>query len=138
MPISAQNTAGYRTMINNAEISAGEAKIFLSKMNGAYNTTKKPIFLALVGVGNFFQAKHSFNPINKMTYFNRGRKMLDEAVKLDNHNLEIRFLRFISQKKIPRILGYYHNLKEDENFLRLHIHKSDDAELVKEIKRNLK
>ena len=61
--------------------------------------------------------------------------MLDKAVELENNNLEIRFLRYISQKKIPKILGYNQNLKEDEIFLRKNYSKSKDAALVKEIKK---
>lgn len=133
----AQDSNQYRKMINSAEQSSAEAKIFLKEMNKNYSTTKKPIYLALTGVGNFFQAKHSYNPINKISFFNTGKKMLDDAISLDKSNIEIRFLRYISQKKIPKILGYYQNLEEDEVFLRRHYAKSDDRLLVEEIKRHL-
>ena len=135
--IFGQNTDNYRQMINKAELQYVDANVFLKKMNHNYDKTKKPIYLALGGVGNFFQAKHSINPINKLSYFNKGKKMLDKAVLLDNKNLEIRFLRYISQKKIPKILGYNGNLKEDENFLKSNLHRSNDEALVKEIKRYL-
>lgn len=133
----AQHVPDYRTKINAAEQSAEEAKKFLKKMELSYSKTKQPIFLALSGIGNFFQAKHSYNPVSKLSYFNRGKKMLQTAVKQDPNNLEIRFLRYISQKKIPKILGYHDHIEEDEKFLREHHSKTNDAALKKEILRHL-
>ena len=132
-----QDKHSYRLLINDAEKSSADSKIFLAKVNADYQKTKKPIFLALSGVGNFFLAKNSYNPFNKISFLNKGKKMLDKAVELENNNLEIRFLRYISQKKIPKILGYNQNLKEDEIFLRKNYSKSKDAALVKEIKKYL-
>lgn len=132
-----QNSHPYRQMINKAEQNRSDADLFLNKMNQSYAKTKKPVFLALAGVANFFQAKHSHNPLSKLNYFNKGKKMLDNAAARDKNNLEIRFLRYISQKKTPKIIGYDQHLKEDEQFLRTHLHTSDDEDLVKEIKRYL-
>lgn len=135
--LNAQNSYGYRKMILSAEKSPADAKAFLAKVNAEYNSTKRPVFLALAGVGNFFEAKHSFNPIKKMSFFNKGKQLLEEAVKLDANNLEIRFLRYISQMKTPKILGYYHHLEEDEKFLKKNYSKTNDMALQQEIKRNI-
>ena len=135
--LQAQNPVGYRTDIGRAENSASESKKFLLKMDAEFRKTKMPIYLALYGVANFFQAKHSFNPITKISYFNKGKEYLEKAVESDPNNLEIRFLRYLSQKKTPKILGYSQYLREDERFLRNNLNKSSDTELITEIKKSL-
>ena len=127
----------YRSMINEAEKSPAVSKKFAEKVSADYNKTKQPIFLALTGVAHFFQAKHSYNPVSKMTHFNKGKKMLDRAVAEDESNVEIRFMRYLSQKKIPMILGYHYHLASDEKLLRGKASGLQDEVLKKEIIRSL-
>lgn len=99
--LKAQDVHYYRNSINKAEHSKKDADAFLKKVSTDYQKTKLPIYQALSGVGNFFLAKHSYNPFNKISYFIKGKNMLDDSIKKDPNNLEMRLLRFISQKKIP-------------------------------------
>lgn len=57
------------------------------------------------------------NPATKISWFRKGKTMLDEAVESDPSNFEIRFLRFATQDKAPGFLGYNDNLDEDKSFL---------------------
>jgi hypothetical protein len=62
-------------------------------------------------------AKHAGNPLSKYSNFNKGKKLLENAVKRDPKNLEIRFMRYICQEKTPSFLGYKENLEEDKKFI---------------------
>ena len=132
---SAQHTQKYRVLINNAEKSSSSANEFLHYVQSQYQKTKRPIFKALTGVGYFFQAKHSYSPFTKMTYFKKGRALLDESIEEEPGNLEMRLLRYLSQLKSPSILNYKHNMKEDKQFLLQNYKNSKDEDLIKEIKK---
>ena len=104
----------------------------------SYDTTKKPIYMAFYAVGNFFMAKHASNPLNKYSYFNKGKKLLEDAIKKEPNNIEIRLMRLISQEKTPSFLGYNKNIEADRNFIIKNYKNSDDENLVKFIKNYLK
>lgn len=134
--MNAQNF-NYRSLIGEAEKNKANAEVFLNKVSAEYTETQKPIYLALRGAGNFFMAKHVGNPITKLAYFKKGKNDMENAVKKDSKNLEIRFLRYISQSKIPSFLGYNSNLKEDLAFLKENYLKSNNQELVNQIKKHI-
>ena len=83
-------------------------------------------------------AKHAVNPLSKYSYFNKGKKALDNAVSKDPNNLEIRFMRYISQEQTPAFLGYNKDLKSDKTFILAEYKKSKDEDLNKRIKMHLK
>lgn len=53
----------------------------------------------------------------KFSYFESGKKLIEDAVSADPNNAEIRFLRFSVQAEIPWILGYSSNLENDANLV---------------------
>ncbi len=57
------------------------------------------------------------NPAKKISYFNKGKKLIGEAVMSRPDNYEIRFLRFATQSKTPGFLGYSDKIQEDKDFL---------------------
>ena len=57
------------------------------------------------------------NPMEKLKYFRKGKQLLDESVKQQSANVEIRFLRFATQTKAPSFLGYTSNIDEDKIFI---------------------
>jgi len=63
--------------------------------------------------------------------------MLEEAVKKDPNNVEIRLMRLISQEKTPSFLGYDKNIETDRNFILKNYKNSDDENLVIFIKKYL-
>ncbi len=83
-------------------------------------------------------AKHATNPLSKYSYFNKGKKALENALKKDPNNLEIRLMRFISQEQTPAFLGYNKDLKSDKTFILAEYKKSKDEDLIKRIKMHLK
>lgn len=49
----------------------------------------------------------------KLNSFNTGKNLLEEAVKADWYNAEVRFLRFSVQAEVPFFLGYSGNKEDD-------------------------
>lgn len=69
------------------------------------------------GCALMIEANYVVNPITKLNYFNKGKEILEKAIKEDTENVELRYLRFTIQSKAPGILGYSSNLKSDKEFL---------------------
>lgn len=136
--MNAQSLIEFRGYLQKGESSEEVSKTLMSKSKSAFETTKKPIYQAFYAVGNFFMAKHSDNPINKYSYFNKGKKMLEDAVKKEPNNVEIRMMRYISQEKTPKFLGYNENMNSDKEFILKNFKNSDDENLVSFIKKYFK
>ena len=62
-------------------------------------------------------AKHSWNPITKITSIKESMNLLNKAVDLDKMNLEIRFLRLYIQNSLPDYLGMKDNMEEDKKLI---------------------
>ena len=133
-----QNLKEYRALLKTGEYSEKAAKTLIEKSSTAYQDTKKPIYAGFLAVGKFFMAKHVFNPLKKMSYFNEGKKILETAVKNEPDNLEVRLMRLITQESVPKILGYYQNIAEDRAFLTRSYKNTNDEDLKIYIKDYLK
>ncbi len=116
-------------MLKSGENSERSAKLLIEKSTAAFEKTGEPLYGGFLAVGNFYMAKHAFNPLKKMSYFNEGKAKLENAVKADPKNLEIRLMRLITQENAPRILGYNQHIAEDRNFLIREYRNTPDSDL---------
>lgn len=89
----------------------------LIKILSPYNEENNPLYLGYKASGTMMMAKHAFNPFTKLSYFNRGKRMLEKAIEADEKNIELRFLRFAAQTHIPSFLGYHDRIATDKVFL---------------------
>lgn len=80
---------------------------------------------------NFIKSHYVKFPFTKMKYFKLGKKALDDLIKENPQNVEIRYLRFLMQKQIPEFLGYNKHLNEDFEVI---IHSIEKDNLPNEIK----
>lgn len=87
----------------------------LIKMLAPYKN--EPLLLGYSGCATMMMAKHVFSPFSKMAYFKKGKVMLEDAIKADEKNFELRFLRFTAQTNMPSFLGYHDNIENDKNFI---------------------
>ena len=78
---------------------------------------KDPLYLGYRGCATMVMAKHAFNPFSKLSYFKKGKKMLEEAINTDQYNFELRFLRFTAQTNMPSFLGYNDSIDKDKAFI---------------------
>lgn len=88
-----------------------------------------PLYLGYIGCATMVMAKHAFNPFSKLSYFKKGKKMLEEAINSDQHNFELRFLRFTAQTNMPSFLGYDDSINKDKAFILNSFSQIKDARL---------
>jgi hypothetical protein len=62
-------------------------------------------------------ANYVFSPFRKMSYFSKGKNLLEKSIEKQKDNIELRFLRFAVQTSIPFFLGYGSSVKQDKLLL---------------------
>lgn len=72
---------------------------------------------AYKGVATAMQARLVSSVSDKLSYFKKGKSLIEQAVKNDPNSVEIRFLRFSVQSNVPFILGYSGDVTDDSNFI---------------------
>jgi hypothetical protein len=77
------------------------------------NNTQQAYF----GVATAMYAELVSNPADKLSYFSRGKDLLEKAIANDYWNEELRFLRYSVQDKAPWILQYHDKLEEDSYYI---------------------
>lgn len=112
--------------------SKSSADRFL-KLLSVVDQSSSPLLICYKGVSEMMQAKYGFNPISKFRRFKKGKKLIEEAVKKEANNLEIRFLRFVIQTNLPALLKYNNNVYEDKKYLLANIETTKDKKLKQNI-----
>ncbi len=59
----------------------------------------------------------SGDPAKKLSNFKEGHKKLENAIKKDEQNAELRFLRLIIQENAPKFLGYHNEIQQDSSYI---------------------
>ena len=62
-------------------------------------------------------AKTHKNPFTKLSYFNKRKHVLETTIMSNPDNVELRFLRYAVQVKVPAILFYFDDMKDDKEIL---------------------
>lgn len=76
-----------------------------------------PVITAYEAAAKALIAKHSWNPITKVSSLKEAMALLNKAVDLDKMNLEIRFLRLYIENSLPSYLGMKDNIAEDKKLI---------------------
>jgi hypothetical protein len=105
----------------------------LSTMLSTIDQNSAPLLICYKGAAEMMQAKYKFNPINKFHKFKTGKKLIEEAVKKEADNIEIRFLRFAIQTNLPGFLNYNDHIQNDKKFLLNNLQKTKDKRLKQNI-----
>lgn len=129
--------AQLRQLYYNAASNKAEATTFLEMMQAAKVDTPDPVITSYKGMAYLLQAKYAYNPYNKLSYFNKGKAMLDQAVTAAPQCLEARFLRLCVQTEAPAFLGYKDGITADRAMLLAEWKNITDADLKERIKRFL-
>ncbi|KAA6432282.1 hypothetical protein ACD591_20540 [Rufibacter glacialis] len=90
----------------------GIARKFITLMDNYQG--RDPLKLGYKAVSHAIMAKHVWSPYAKMKYLRQSSQIFEEAVALDKHDPEVRFLRFSIENYIPRYLNMSNNLAEDK------------------------
>lgn len=78
-------------------------------------------------------AGHSKKKEEKLKLFNEGKKLLEDAVKKDSSNVELRFLRLTIQSGSPKALGYNKKISTDKDFIIQHLDSVKNTTVKKHI-----
>ncbi len=76
-----------------------------------------PIMRGYHGAATCMTAEDTDMPLAKLSRFNRGKQMLEEAIQNAPNNPDLIFLRYSIQRSAPSFLGYDSNLNKDRKFL---------------------
>lgn len=74
------------------------------------------LVLAYKGASEAIRARDA-SMFNKLTYVQDAAKTFEQAVNIDPHNPEIRFLRFSVESNLPAFLGLSKHVDEDKQLL---------------------
>jgi hypothetical protein len=92
--------------------------IKLIKLLEPYNEINYPVLTGYKACGIMMMAKHVPNPFSKLSYFRRGKRMLEKVIAVNDEVVELRFLRYSIQTNTPSFLGYNDHISEDKMFLK--------------------
>jgi hypothetical protein len=110
-----------------------EAAVKLSKVLSYVNDKSAPILICYKGAAQMLEAKYINNPFNKLSRFKQGRELIENAIKKDHNNLEMRFIRFSLQTNLPSFLGYNNWIEKDKKELLMQTSKIKDIDLKQKI-----
>lgn len=94
--------------------------------------------LGYLGAYQAVWANHAINPFQKLNTFSKGKKNIEEAIKKDFKNVELRYLRYSIQKNAPGFLNYKNNIEEDLKYLKENLSKIKDSLLILNLSELLK
>ncbi len=121
-----------RSLYHASIYSADQSKEIINYFDS--KPSSKPIELAYEGASRMVRAKHVFFPTEKLSTFQKGKTLVEEAIKKDPNSIEIRYLRFSLQLESPSFLAYRSNLSEDRKFIIDHYSEVKDIELKTRLK----
>ena len=134
--IVSQNISEIRALYFNTTDNISKCNSLKTLLNSIEN--KNNTINAYIGANALLYCKHSDNSFKKYSYFKQGKKMIEDAVKSDPDNLEIKFLRYINQINAPWFLNYKCNIKDDLKFINSNLDLISDEGFKKIIVETLK
>jgi len=95
----------------------------------SYSESSNPLLAGYKASATMMMANYVFNPFRKMSYFSKGKNLLEKSIKKQKDNIELRFLRFAVQTSIPSFLGYGSSIEQDKLVLINAVSKLKDLQL---------
>ena len=136
-PVNDPSVGSIRLKFHNSTSSEGICKALIKQLE-PYNEKNNPLLMGYRAGATMLMAKHSLNPFSKLSYFKKGKTMLERAIQAENSNVELRFLRYTIQTNVPSFLGYSSEMVRDRTFLQQSVSGLRDSELKKIITSYLK
>ncbi len=95
------------------------------------------IYKGYYGAALTLKAKYAKKRKDKISFFKEGAQLIENAIKKDSTNIELRFIRLSIQEHAPKITRYKKNIEEDRNFITTNLKKITSHKLKKYIKEYL-
>jgi hypothetical protein len=129
--------AAYRKLLDDSLENKAAAKQFYEQMQQV-KESDEPVLLGFRAMSELMLCKHLLNPMSKLSHFNRGRDLLESAIKRTPKDPELLFFRLSTQSNVPSILRYSRNINEDKllliGYLKAGFQPGQDKALYKRIK----
>lgn len=106
-----------------ASTSEQAAEQLYNMLDKVDDNSKETTTVAYKAAAITLKAKYSGNLLKKKNYFTRGATLLEDVIKRDSDNYEVRLIRLNIQENAPKITGYHKNKAEDKAFLIKHYEK---------------
>ena len=126
-----------RLLFHKAE-SSQNLCIELIELLEPYDEKNNTLLFGYKAGATMLMAKHLNNPFSKLSYFKKGKLMLEKAIQFDQKNVELRFLRYTIQTNVPSFLKYSDNKENDRVFLLQSLNRLNDQKLKNIISTYLK
>ena len=108
------------------------AELFLKTEVTSKDLKEKITINAYKGVCKMMMAEYVSNPLSKYSWFNEGKDMLEQSIKM-NRNVENIHLRLMVQLNAPSFLGYSSDIEKDVNYIKKNLEKSSVSEETKKM-----
>lgn len=117
-----------RALFEKASVEEKACKKILSLLQ-PYDENANPVLAGYKASATMIMAKHVVNPFSKLSYFRKGKTILEKSIQANKTNVELRFLRLAIQSNIPAFLGYKNNMSSDKSFLMQSFDRLKDQQL---------
>lgn len=125
-----------RELYYKASANKTDAELFSDFLSSSPDV-EKTLLSGYLGMSYMIRANYSWNPYNKLSFFTKGKDLLDGAIRKDPSNMELRFLRFCVQTNAPGFLGYSGMIVQDKAVILSGYSQSKDKDLKTRIKNYL-
>ena len=101
-----------------------------------YEKNNDPSVLAYVLAAKMKQAEYAFNPITKLSIFNKNMRAFNDLLNKYPDNVHARYMRLVVEEKVM-FLHLNNNIREDKDFLRHYmLQEAASKQLIKHIKQH--
>lgn len=114
-----------RNAYSKANLSNEGAKNFIKIADK--RSSSDPIITGYKAAANILEAKVTTEKNKRKTFIKSGATSLENVIKANPNNVELRLIRMSVQENIPKIVGYNKNLKEDKIFILNNYPKQNSA-----------
>jgi hypothetical protein len=109
--------AAIRQKYVSASTSEQAAEQLYNMLDKVDDNSKETTVVAYKAAALTLKAKYAGNLLKKKNYFTKGATLLEDVIKRDSDNYEVRLIRLNIQENAPKITGYHKNKAEDKAFL---------------------
>jgi len=126
------NMIAIRNLYYKASASKEDAEKLKALLESIF--TPNECIKGYIAASYMIEAMHVYNPSTKLSYFMNGKNLLDNAIKNEPGNIELKFLRICIQTNAPSFLGYNKHIDSDKAFIIATYSVQTDPDLKKRIK----
>lgn len=110
----------------------------LLRMTSPFNEKNDVVMAGYKAAATMMMAKFLGNPFRKLSWFYRGKDLLEKAISTDHECVELRYIRYCVQMGCPRMLGYHGDIRADQGYLQRFVLQDGDGQLKAMIRDVLK